>query len=203
MFLRYMSDQRYKELLQAEFALIGKIFSIKDLEKEDLMLDPHEKYTIMENALIKYYDDTCETNRSLLYKRIKKIVTETIRENVNGPPYIKYAVYLSDELNHSYPYISALFSHMHGSTLEHYIIMQRIEVVKQMLLKQALGLSEIAWKIGYCSVGHLSNQFKKVTGLTPTDYRSKARSEEMPFGILCESCKELWVRHLDGHAPNG
>jgi hypothetical protein len=75
----------------------------------------------------------------------------------------------------------------------------------QLLVKEDLGLSEIAWRLGYCSVAHLSNQFKKVTGTTPTGFKAMARAGVVPNGILCEACRGSWMamleeaQHVPGH----
>jgi AraC-like DNA-binding protein len=84
---------------------------------------------------------------------------------------INFSEHISKLLNYDYKYLSNLFSEMHGTTIEHYIIMQKIERVKELLVYNELNLSEIAWKLNYSSVQHLSNQFKKITGLTPTYFK--------------------------------
>lgn len=193
LFLQYMTDHRYKEILQAELGLIGHAYTIAELEETDLGIAPGMMYKVMNSALEKYEGEGSVTARSLLFAKLKTTVSESIRSHVDGPPYIKYAVYLSETLHHSYHYLSTLFSQMQGSTLEHYIISQRIELVKQMLVKEGLGLSEISWKLGYCSVPHLSNQFKKITGYTPTSYKVMATKRVVPLRILCEPCTQPWM----------
>jgi AraC-like DNA-binding protein len=80
---------------------------------------------------------------------------------------------LSDKLNLDYPYLSSLFSELEGRTIEKYFISQKIERVKELLIYDELNLSEIADQMGYSSVAYLSNQFKKVTGLTPTQFKNQ------------------------------
>jgi AraC-like DNA-binding protein len=196
-FLRYISDLRYKELLKEELELIGEKYEISHLEESDLLISPEVKYKLLKNALAKYFGEVLCSAKGLLFIKLKTAVVETLRKHANGPPYIKYSSFLSEKLRHSYPYLSSLFSQMHGSTLEHYIISQRIEVVKRMLVQEGLGLSEIAWKLGYCSVPHLSNQFKKITGSTPTTYKTMAQHRAVPAGVLCTACKQAWVVSMD------
>ncbi|HQF27755.1 MAG TPA: helix-turn-helix domain-containing protein, partial [Bacteroidia bacterium] len=77
-----------------------------------------------------------------------------------------------EKLDYDYTYLSNLFSETEGSTIEHFIIMHKIERVKELIIYSELNLTEIAWKMHYSSVAHLSNQFKKVTGLTPSFFKS-------------------------------
>jgi len=89
--------------------------------------------------------------------------------------------YLSSELNKDYNTLSRLFSQVEGITIEQFFILQKIEKVKELLFYNQLNLSEIAWKLGYSSVQHLSAQFKKVTGLTPTQLRSMSDFKRKPL----------------------
>jgi len=203
LFLRYISDIRYKELLKEELEIIGYNCGISDLEESDLMIPPELKYKLLKSALSKYFGEIFSSARDLLFIKLKSTILETLRKHSNGPPYIKYSDHLSKKLHRSYPYLSSLFSQMHGSTLEQYIISQRIELVKQMLVRQGLGLSEIAWKLGYCSVSHLSNQFKKNTGMSPAKFKVYALNSVVPLGALCGSCGRTWVVPMDRSAPGG
>jgi len=105
---------------------------------------------------------------------IEKIKTEIIKlihydKEMDGT--INYSTHLSKTLGFEYTYLSNLFSSVVGTTIEKYIISQRIEKVKELLVYGELSLSEIAWKTGYSSVQHLSNQFKKVIGMNPSAYK--------------------------------
>jgi AraC family transcriptional regulator len=178
--------------------LVGEFHEIVELENTELDIPPDVKYMVLQAALTKYVSETSNTRDSLLLEKIKKTVSAALESNSNGPPHIKFATYLSDTLHHSYPYLSTIFSKMNGCTLENYIISGRVELAKRMLVDQGLGLSEIAWKLGYCSVAHLSNQFKKITGSTPTRYKALAQKDVISFGILCEPCKQAWLAQLHG-----
>ncbi|MFV0339286.1 MAG: helix-turn-helix domain-containing protein, partial [Parachlamydiaceae bacterium] len=89
--------------------------------------------------------------------------------------------YLSDKLHHDYNYISNLFSEVEGSNIEKYFIAQKIERVKELLVYDELTLSEIAFRLNYSSTAHLSNQFKKVTGLTPSHFKSVRSNKRKPL----------------------
>jgi hypothetical protein len=132
LFLQFILDHRYKELVQAELDMLGMSFAIISLETEDLALAPDVKYNVMKRAMEKYEQEMSLTKQTLLVSKLKRIVAETVQQHVQGPPYIKYSVFLCEKLGHSYSYLSTLFSQAQCSTLEHYIIAQRIEVVKQL-----------------------------------------------------------------------
>ena len=108
--------------------------------------------------------------KHILIEKIKKAVIDFIHY-ADEPVNIKFSNHLSELLDYDYNYLSNLFSEMHGSTLEQYLISHKIERVKQMLIYEELSLTDIAFKMGYSSVAHLSYQFKKTTGMTPSDFK--------------------------------
>lgn len=109
--------------------------------------------------------------RAKIIEKIKNIIIELIHYSEEELK-INFSEQLSKQLNYNYKYLSNLFSEMHGTTIENFIIHQKIERVKELLVYENLNLSEIAWKLNYSSVQHLSNQFKKITGLTPTFFKN-------------------------------
>lgn len=112
-----------------------------------------------------------DDKRSILIERIKNAVVEMIHYS-DEEPKVNYSDYISEKLDYDYTYLSNIFSEVKGITLQQFIIIHRIERVKELLLYDELTLTEIAYRLHYSSVAHLSNQFKKVTGLTPSFYRS-------------------------------
>lgn len=112
-----------------------------------------------------------DNRKSLLIEKIKKILIDLIQKE-NPDKRTNFSKHLSQNLNHDYSYLSTLFSSVEGKTIENYFIQQKIEKVKELLVYDELTLSEIAFRLGYSSVAHLSNQFKKVTGLTPSHFKS-------------------------------
>ncbi len=112
-----------------------------------------------------------DDRKSQLIEMVKTEIINLIHYNKETDGPINYSVHLSKVLGLDYSYISNLFSSVTGTTIEKYIILQRIEKVKELLIYNKLTLSEIAWQTGYSSVQHLSNQFKKIIGLSPSTYK--------------------------------
>lgn len=112
-----------------------------------------------------------EDKTARIVSSIKGAVLEYVRDSTSKSRKLKFSSYLSDKLNKDYNYISNLFSELEGTTIEQYLIHQKIERVKELLVYDELNLSEVAHQLGYSSVQHLSTQFKKVTGLTPTHFK--------------------------------
>jgi len=111
-----------------------------------------------------------ESHKSILVQKIKDAIIEMIYME-DKLPTSKTSSYLADKLKHRYGYISNLFSEVTYSSIENFIILQKIERAKQLLITNELTITEIAWKLNYSSVAHLSNQFKNVTGLTPSAFQ--------------------------------
>lgn len=112
-----------------------------------------------------------DDKRAILIERIKNVIVQMIHYE-DDLPKVKFSVYLAEQLNYDYTYLANIFSETQGTTIEHYIILHKIEKVKELIIYDELNLTEIAGKLHYSSVAHLSNQFKKVTGLTPTYFKS-------------------------------
>jgi len=124
----------------------------------------------LKNNLSEYGISILENPKESLILQIKEVIKEMI-DNENANPSSKTSAYLSEKLNVGYSYISTVFSEMTLSTIENYIILQKIEKAKQMIIQGELTLTEIAHQLNYSSVAHLSNQFKKTTGLTPSAFQ--------------------------------
>src|SRR5205085_5707367 len=103
--------------------------------------------------------------------KIKQLIIDMVLFS-DELPVENYSSYISKKLNYNYTYLANLFSEIEGITIEHFIISNKIEKVKELLLENELNLTQIAEKMHYSSVAHLSNQFKKVTGLTPTNFKN-------------------------------
>lgn len=120
-----------------------------------------------------------EDKEIVLMERIKAVIIEMIYY-AEELPAVKYSEYISGKLKMNYTYISKFFSGVKKMTIEHFIIAQKIERVKQLLLFNELSLSEIAWKLNYSSPAHLSAQFKKITGLTPSVFKKSNSKNIIP-----------------------
>jgi AraC-like DNA-binding protein len=112
-----------------------------------------------------------DDKRAMLIEKIKNVIVEMVHYT-DELPKVNFSDYLSEKLNYDYTYLANLFSETEGTTIEHFIIMHKIERVKELIIYDELNLTEIAWKLHYSSVAHLSNQFKKITGLTPSFFKS-------------------------------
>ena len=109
--------------------------------------------------------------KSVLIEKIKDVVIEMVHYE-DELPKVNFSDYLTEKLGYNYTYLANLFSETEGTTIEHFIIIHKIERVKELIIYDELNLTEIAWKLHYSSVSHLSNQFKKITGLTPSFFKS-------------------------------
>lgn len=120
-----------------------------------------------------------DDRRSRIIELIKQVVIETMRTDMSRMSK-KWSELISEKLHYDYTYLSGLFSSVEGITLEQYIIRQKVERIKELLVYDELSLSEIAWQLGYSSTAHLSSQFKKVTGLPPSHFRNVGADRRRP-----------------------
>jgi AraC-like DNA-binding protein len=121
-----------------------------------------------------------DDKRAVLIERINNVVTEMIHYS-DETPKMNYSDYISEKLNYDYTYLSNLFSEIKGITLQQFIINHKIERVKELLLYDEMNLTEISYKLHYSSVAHLSNQFKKVTGLSPSQFKNLKDKKRNPI----------------------
>jgi AraC-like DNA-binding protein len=120
-----------------------------------------------------------DDKKSILIEKIKTTIIEMIHyEEPNDILKLNFSDFLSDKIKYDYSYLSNIFSDVKGITIEQYIIINRIELVKELILYNELSLSEIAYKLHYSSISHLSGQFKKVTGLTPSFFKQLAQNRK-------------------------
>jgi AraC-like DNA-binding protein len=129
-----------------------------------------EKKTELDTALKKQGLELMDDKKSQLIEKIKTIIIELIHYS-DYPLKINLSDLLTSKLNYDYTYLANLFSDVQGTTIEHFFIYHKIERVKELLVYDELNLKEIAYKLHYSSVAHLSNQFKKITGLTPSHFK--------------------------------
>lgn len=122
-----------------------------------------------------------DDKKSMIISKIKNYILEYVRGLDYQSKKIHLTDYLADRLRRDYSYLSNLFSSVEGQTIENYLISQKVEWAKELLIYNELTLSEIAHKLGYSSTAHLSNQFKKVTGLTPTHFKSIGAKRRLPL----------------------
>lgn len=111
-----------------------------------------------------------DDKKGILINKVRNVIVEMIHYN-DEVPRVNYSDYISEKLSYDYTYLSNLFSEVTGITIQHFIINHKIERAKELMLYDELNLTEISYKLHYSSVAHLSNQFKKVTGQTPSSYK--------------------------------
>ena len=144
---------------------------------EDISEDQREQ---LKTALLILGFELIDDKRSILIEKIKHIVIEMVH-NTDEPIKIKFSNYLSGKLNHDYTYMANLFSDVQGTTIGQFIISHKIERIKELIIYDELNISEIAWKMNYSSVAHLSNQFKKITGLSPSHFKQLKDKRRNPI----------------------
>jgi len=167
-----MVSLRCKIVVKDKLKKLGLHYVHVDLGEAEIMEDiTAEQMVKLKRELHCIGFELMDDKKAILIEKIKGAVIQMIHYK-DELPKIKNSVYLSEKLNHDYTYLANLFSEVTGTTIEHYITLHKIERVKELIMYDELNFSEIAWKLNYSSVAHLSNQFKKVTGLTPTFFKN-------------------------------
>ena len=168
-----MVSIRCKMVVKSELDRLGLHYGIVELGEVDIKEDiSEEQRDLLRLALLRSGLELMDDKKAILIEKIKNVIVEMIHYHDEvGALKVNFSDYLSEKLQHDYTYLATLFSEVTGITIEHYIISHKIERVKELLLYDELNLTEIAYKLNYSSVAHLSNQFKKVTGLTPTYFK--------------------------------
>jgi AraC-like DNA-binding protein len=158
-------------VVRAELDKLGLHYGPVELGQVDIEEEiTADQYDQLKNALLQSGLELMYDQNALLIEKIKRVIIEMIHY-ADELPKIKKSDYISYKLNHNYVYLSGIFSETTGITIEQYIINHKIEKIKELLLYDKLTLTQICDKMNYSSVAHLSNQFKKVTGLTPTYFK--------------------------------
>jgi AraC-like DNA-binding protein len=156
-----------KEALES----LGLHFVILELGIVEIMQDLTEaQHTQLYEMLLKSGLELMDDKKSVLIEKIKNIIIEMVHYS-DELPKVTYSDYISEKMGLDYTYLSKLFSEVRGITIEHFIIAHKIERVKELLLYDELNLTQISYIMNYSSVSHLSKQFKKVTGLTPSFFK--------------------------------
>lgn len=171
LYIKYMVSLRCKLIVKDELEKLGLHYSVVDLGEVQVKeeLSP-KQWNQLNNGLKRWGLELMEDKKAILIERIKNVIIETIHYSEEGLK-INFSDHLSEKLGYNYTYLANLFSATTGTTIEHFIITHKIERVKELLIYDELTLNEIAYKLHYSSLAHLSNEFKKVTGLTPTFFK--------------------------------
>ena len=176
-----MVSNRCKMTVKEELKKLGLHFVLVELGEADIMEDlTPEQREELRTALLNCGFELMDDKRAVLVEKIKNAIIEMVHhldENIK----INFSDYLSEKLNHNYTYLANLFSEVRGMTIEHFMIAHKVEKIKELIIYDELNITEIAWKMNYSSVAHLSNQFKKVTGLSPSHFKQLKDKRRSPI----------------------
>jgi len=172
LYIKYMVSIRCKMIVKDELKKLGIPYLEVNLGEVLLKEVPtQEQRDKLKTALLSSGLEVMDDKKAMLIEKIKNVIIEMVHYS-DELPKITFSNYLSEKLNYDYTYLSNLFSETEGTTIEHYILVHKIERVKELIIYGELNMTEIAFKLHYSSVAHLSNQFKKITGLTPSFFKS-------------------------------
>lgn len=179
-----MVCSRCKMVVKSELEKLGLRPLAVDLGEVEIAadLEGYQRQDV-HAALQKFGFALLDDKKSVIIERVKNLIVDLV-QNKNNQLKTNLSDYLSRELNHDYTYITNLFTQVEGTTIEQYFIAQKIERVKELLVYDEMSLSEISYQLNYSSVSHLSKQFKKVTGLTPSHYKQLKEKKRNPLEEL-------------------
>lgn len=176
-----MVSNRCKSAVKIELQKLGLHYVLVDLGEVEIMEDlDNFQRAELRSALLQIGFDLIEDKRAILIDRIKNTIIEMVHYS-DEVIKTNFSNYLSDKLNHDYTYMANLFSEVQGTTIEQFIILHKVERIKELIIYDELNITEIAWKMNYSSVAHLSNQFKKVTGLSPSHFKKLRNNKRNPI----------------------
>ncbi|MCY7422548.1 MAG: AraC family transcriptional regulator [Chitinophagaceae bacterium] len=171
LYIKYIVSLRCKMMVAQELKKLGLKHVLVELGTVDLVeiINPHQQDQLKKN-LLKSGLELLDDKKSILIEKIKNAITQLIH-HTDELPLINYSGYLAENLQYDHTYLANIFSEVQGITIQQFIIVHKIERVKELLQYNKLNLPEIAFKLHYSSVAHLSNQFKKITALSPSFYK--------------------------------
>lgn len=185
-YIKNMVCGRCIKVVREEFENLG--LQIKNIQLGDVEVVNDEAKLDMQkisNVLVENGFELLDNRNSRIIEKVKVSIINMIKTVDEGEDLnINFSKYLAEETGLNYHYLSSLFSSLEGTTIEQYIIHLKIEKVKELLVYDELTLSEIAYRFGYSSVQHLSNQFKKITGLTPSYFKSLKHKTRQPLDSI-------------------
>lgn len=171
LYIKYMVSLRCKMMVKEELKKLGLTHTHVELGMVEILQDiTPEQRMALKNNLLKSGLELLDDKKNILIERIKNVIVEMIHYS-DELPKVNYSDYICEKLGYDYTYLANAFSEVKGITIQQFIILHKIEKVKELLIYDELNLTEISYRLHYSSVAHLSNQFKKITGLTPTFYK--------------------------------
>ncbi len=166
-----MMSNRCKMVVKEELIKLGLHFIIVDLGEVDVMEDiSAEQRGLLKIALLSCGLELMDDKKAVLIEKIKNTITEMIY-HTDEMIKINFSNLLSEKLGQDYAYLANLFSEVQGTTIAQFVISHKIERIKELIIYGGLNFTKIAWKMNYSSVAHLSSQFKKATGLSPSHFK--------------------------------
>jgi len=176
-----MVSLRCKLMVKAELEKLKINYTIIDLGVVNIpdILSVEKRQTLKANLLVSGLE-LLDDNKSILIERIKNVIVDMVHYT-DELPSINYSEFISEKLGYDYTYLANIFSEVTGITIQQFIIINRVERAKELLLYNELSLTEISYKLNYSSVAHLSAQFKKVTGLTPSFFKKIGQMKRIPL----------------------
>ena len=181
LFIKNMVCNRCILVIQNELDKLG--VTVKNIKLGEVTLEKEltsEEREHLNKTLLSLGFEIIDDKKSRIIEKIKNLIINLVHHQ-DSETKINLSELLSNELHHDYNYLSNLFSEVEGTTIEKYFIAQKIEKVKELLVYDELSLSEIAFRLHYSSVAYLSNQFKKVTGLTPSHFKKIRKDKRTPL----------------------
>jgi AraC-like DNA-binding protein len=171
LYIKYMVSLRCKMVVQDALEALKIKYSSLELGLVETCEKTSEKKRLqLAEILIKSGLQLLDDKKSILIEKIKTVIIEMIHYS-DEIPHENFSDFLSKKLGYDYTYLANIFSEVKGITIQHFIILHKVEKIKELLLYDELNLSEISYQLNYSSVAHLSNQFKKITGLTPSYFK--------------------------------
>ena len=176
-----MVSARCKMAVKEALKSLGLHFIVVDLGEVEVMETlSQEQREQLKVALLDSGLELMDDKRAVLIEKIKNAIVEMVHYT-DEIIKVNFSEFLSEKLSHDYTYLANLFSEVQGTTIEQFIISHKIERIKELIIYGELNITEIAWKMNYSSVAHLSNQFKKVTGLTPSHFKQLKEKRRSPI----------------------
>ncbi len=169
-YIKHDHRRLFEIVLKEQFELLNVDYKLSGMGEINIAdKTTKEQFKSLTSALSRYGIEIVDSQKSTLVQKIKDAIIEMVWDDGKLPA-SKISYYLSKKLNHSYGYLSNLFSEITYTSIENYIILQKIERTKKMILEDEMTLTEISYHLNYSSVAHLSSQFKKTTGITPSTF---------------------------------
>ncbi len=181
LFIKYMVSTRCIMMVKEILRNLELHFIVVDLGEVEIMeIITKEQREVLKKALTDIGLELMDDKRAILIEKIKNAVVDMVHHS-DTELRVNFSHFLSEKLGYDYTYMANLFSEVQGTTIEHFIIAHKIEKIKELIIYGELNITEIAWKMNYSSVAHLSNQFKKATGLSPSHFKNLKDKRRSPI----------------------